>query len=110
MTTQLFPQDLLPRFSNIDPARIEPELSNMLTDNLKKINALLAQPGPYTWDNLMQPMEDMADELNKYWSPIGHVHSVMETDALRKAYNDCLPHLTKYSTEISQNVTLIQCC
>jgi oligopeptidase A len=106
MTTPSFTQDMLPRFSTIDPNSIEPTIRENLQTNRQKINTLLSQPKPYTWANLMQPLEALNDELNKTWSPIAHLHSVMESDALRKAYNDTLPLLTEYHTELSQNETL----
>jgi oligopeptidase A len=56
----------------------------------------------------MQPLEDMADTLGNTWSPIAHLHSVMETEALREAYNHTLPALTEYHTEISQNKALYE--
>ena len=34
------------------------------------------------------------------------MHAVVETDALREVYNQCLPLLTEYHTELMQNETL----
>ena len=101
-----FQQSALPHFSQLDPTQIEPILQVMLDQNRQLINTLLATSEPYTWDNLMQPLEDMNDELSKFWSPISHMHAVMETEALRDAYNKALAILTTYHTEISQNTTL----
>lgn len=96
----------LPNFSNIDPSTIEATVLSLLNMNRKKLADLLAQPQPFTWDNLMQPFEDMNDSLNQYWSPISHVHSVLESEDLRKAYNASLPHITTFHTELSQNEQL----
>ena len=106
MPTSAFSQDQLPIFKHIDPARIEPNLRKLLDEHRKKINTLLSTDTLVHWDNLMQPIEDLHDELNQFWSPISHLHSVMETDALRDAYHQSLPLLTAYHTEISQNETL----
>lgn len=106
MTNSTFNQDALPKFSDIIPAGIEPALVSILNTHRKKIEAILAQAKPYTWNNLMQPLEDMSDELNKFWSPISHLHGVKESEELRKAYNDVLPLITAYHTELSQNENL----
>lgn len=106
MIRSSFQQDRLPSFKSIIPARIQPFMSHLLTSNRQKIASLLAQSGPYTWENLMQPLEEISDELNKIWSPISHLHAVMESDELRKAYNATLPMLTEYHTELSQNEKL----
>lgn len=103
-----FEHDKLPRFNEIDPAQIEPTVRACLDSNRKKIADLLTQLEPYTWDNLMQPLENMSDELHKIWSPISHLHGVKESEELRKAYNDTLPILTEYNTEISQNEQLFK--
>ncbi len=56
----------------------------------------------------MQPLEDINNELDNLWAPISHLHSVMESEALRDAYNKTLDLLTEYHTELSQNETLYQ--
>lgn len=95
----------LPSFKTIKPEAIQPELTAILQRNREKLHAILRE-GTFTWGNLMQPIEDMEDELSKYWAPISHLHSVMETESLRAAYNQALPLLTDYHTEISQNEEL----
>ena len=50
----------------------------------------------------------MNDRLDKAWSPVRHLNSVKSSDALRDAYNSCLPLLSEYATEISQNRALFE--
>jgi oligopeptidase A len=101
-----FHQDMLPIFTKIDPALIKPLVTEALNSNRQQLQTLLNQPGLYTWNNLMQPLETMSDEFNKIWSPISHLHAVMESEALRAAYNETLPIITEYHTELSQNEKL----
>jgi oligopeptidase A len=107
-TADSFQQAQLPLFKAIDPAAVPGLISQQLDKNRQQLAKILANKGSFTWDNLMRQMENLGDELNKLWSPVGHLHAVMETDALRKAYNDALPLLTDYSTELSQNEDLYQ--
>lgn len=102
-----FQKENMPHVKPISLTHIKSQLTNMLKTNLGTIETLLRQTH-FTWDNLMQPMEDINDELNKFWSPIAHLHAVMETDELRKLYNEILPLLTEYHTTISQNENLYQ--
>lgn len=104
--TNLFKQSELPDFKHIDAAKIEVTVRDMLDHYRQELDIMLSKDHQWTWDNLMQPLEDMGDAFHKVWSPIAHMHSVMETDLLRRAYNDALPHITKYHTEMSQNVKL----
>lgn len=107
MTPTSFNQNMLPTFSKIDPASLVDELKSRVVANRKKIDQLLSQEH-YTWDNLMAPLEDMGDELAKFWSPISHLHGVKETEDFRKAYNQAIPVLTEYQTAISQNKKLYE--
>jgi len=106
MSQAVFDQSQLPDFRAIKPDIIEPTIRHLLEKNRQRINQLLTQTAPFTWENLLHPLEDMSDELHKIWSPIAHIHSVMQSEALRKAYNNTLPLLTEYHTEISQNEKL----
>ncbi len=106
MTTPPFTQDSLPHFQHIDLASIQPTIIQLIENNKENLKTLLSQPQPYTWDNLLQPLEEAADELNKVWSPISHLQAVVNSDELRQVYNTVLPLLTDYYTEISQNEEL----
>jgi len=106
MSTPAFSTEKLPHFKAIVPKHIGSNLRNLLTKHRAKLNTLLFTGGPYNWDNLLQPLEDMSDELNQFWSPISHLHAVNENEALRDAYNHALVQLTDYHTEISQNEPL----
>ncbi len=106
MDNPLLAKDPLPHFSRILPEHIEPALKQVISQNLILLNELLAKGPPFTWDNLMAPLEEMNDKLNKLWSPVAHLHGVAESEALRNAYNACLPLLSDYTTEIMQNEKL----
>ncbi|MGW8227608.1 MAG: oligopeptidase A [Gammaproteobacteria bacterium] len=98
----------LPPFSRITAEHVEPAIDTLLAENRKAVEQLLAATKDYTWDNLIQPLEDMEDRLSRVWSPISHMNSVVNSEALRNAYNACLPKLSEYGTEMGQNVRLYQ--
>lgn len=93
----------LPSFSQIKIQDVEPAIDSLLKGNREKIISLLESTNEYTWDNLIQHLEDMDDQLSRSWSPVGHMNSVVNNDALRDAYNACLPKLSEYQTEMGQN-------
>ncbi len=95
----------LPAFSAIRPQHIEPAIDHLLEQNRNTLKSLLKLEH-YTWQNLIQPMEDMDELLGKTWSPVSHLNSVANTDELRDAYNACLPKLSDYATEMGQNQDL----
>lgn len=98
----------LPAFSTFTPATVKADLEALLNKNRQRIQALVANTQQPTWDNFIAPMQEWDDELNKAWSPVGHLNSVMNNDELREAYNACLPLLSQYSTELGQNQALCE--
>lgn len=97
----------LPQFSTIDPTTIIDRLKTQLDKNRHGITEALTVAPP-TWQSLMLPLESLDDELNHFWSPISHLHSVVSTEPLRKAYQACLPLLSDYATEVGQNKSLFE--
>lgn len=95
----------LPDFQAVDPATLQSELESLLDQNREAIAKLANQASP-DWNTLAQPMEDISDALNLLWSPASHLNSVLNSEALRQAYNSCIPLLSQYSTEIGQNLAL----
>lgn len=93
----------LPQFSHIDTDKFKSHLEAMLTRHLEQVDLILNNNHYYTWDNLMYPLEDMADELERFWSPLSHLHSVMDSPILRDCYDACLPLLSAYEAAMGHN-------
>lgn len=104
----LLKTDGLPDFDRIRPEHIEPAVDSQLSYNRARIETLLQDNREYTWDNLLQPLEELDDQLNRVWSPVSHLHAVADNEALRQAYNACLPKLSDYGTEMGQHKGLYQ--
>ena len=106
MSNPLLEKHALPPFSRIEPDHAEPAVTQLIERNKQAIEDLLAANSVYTWDNLLQPIEEMEDELAQAWSPVSHLNSVRNSDAMREAYNACLPLLSEYSTWMGQHTAL----
>ncbi len=98
----------LPPFSRIKPEHVEPAIDKILAESRTELARLLATNQSYTWDNLLHPLEEMEDRLNRVWSPVSHMNSVVNSESWRNAYNACLPKLSDYSTEMGQNEQLFR--
>lgn len=97
----------LPAFSQITTDMIRPAIDSILQENRQLIKKLENIPEA-GWKKLIQPLEIMDDRLSKAWSPVRHLNSVKSSEELREVYNQCLPLLSEYSTEIGQNQKLYQ--
>ncbi|HKQ31196.1 MAG TPA: oligopeptidase A [Burkholderiales bacterium] len=95
----------MPRFRDIRPEHVTPALDRLLAQSRRQRDVLLTQ-ADFTWDNFAQPLEDMNERLSRLWSPVSHLNAVMNNEALRKEYNDNLPRLSEYYTELAQDERL----
>ena len=107
-TNPLLTMTGLPPFEKIKPEYVEPAIRELIAGNRKLVDTLLNSVEHYTWDNLIQPLEEADDRLGRAWSPVSHMNSVVNSDELREAYNACLPLLSEYSTEMGQNEHLFE--
>ncbi len=108
MTNPLLEDTELPQFSKILPEHVEPAIDQLLTDARAVIDNQLQHGAPYNWENLIEPIEAAEDRLNRAWSPVSHMNSVVNSDAMREAYNACLGKLSEYATETGQNRALYE--
>ncbi len=106
MSNPLLINSPLPLFSQIKPEHVLPAIEQLLAEARAEVKRRLEATDVYKWDNLVEPLENVEDKLNKAWSPVSHTNSVVNSDALRDAYNACLPLLSDYSTEMGQNEQL----
>ena len=106
MSNPLLEANTLPAFSRIRPEHVEPAIDSLLAEARKLVDELLSGGGPFTWDTLVQPLEEMDDRIERAWAPVSHMNAVVNSEALRKAYNACLPKLSEYSTEMGQHAGL----
>ncbi|MGL5198812.1 MAG: oligopeptidase A, partial [Aeromonas veronii] len=74
----------------------------------QKISDVLAQRDPHTWDSLIAPLEEVNDRLSRIWSPVSHLNSVLNSEALREAHDACLPLLSEFQTYVGQHEGLYQ--
>lgn len=96
----------LPAFSRIDPSHVEPAVTALVERCQSVVRTVIANPEPPSWENLVAPLDECADALNRAWSPVSHLHSVADTPTLRAAYNDAIALLSAHATELGQNAEL----
>jgi len=108
MSNPLLDTTALPRFDDIRPEHAEPALRELIAAHRGKLAKILDDPAPRNFLSFVTPLEEMSHELNRVWSPVSHLQSVLEDPAWREAYNASLPLMTEHATELSQNKNLQQ--
>ncbi len=95
----------LPAYDRIEPAHIEAAVSHLVRRGNEILAALETGSHP-DWVSLMVPLEEI-DLLFEYgWSPIGHLLSVANTDALRAAHDANMPRIVEFSLALRQSPAL----
>ena len=97
----------LPAFDQIRPEHVETGIRELLEHSRARIREIQSSPAP-SFRSLVEPLEDLQHQLSRAWSPVGHLNGVMNNEALRERYNACLPLLSEYGTDLSQNEQLFR--
>ena len=95
----------LPLFHSLQVDTFVARLETLIAQHLEKV-ALLSQQAQPTWENLLHPLEVMQNELERFWSPLSHLHAVADEPKLRTCYETCLPKLSAYESALGQNQAL----
>lgn len=92
----------------IDYAAVRPEhVVPAVRALAKNVEAALAQvtapETPATWEAVVEPLERASLEFSRAWGAVGHLQSVVDTPALRDAFNEALPIATDLYLKLSQD-------
>ena len=98
----------LPLFSQIKPEHIQPAVEQAIADCRAKVEEVLASDAAPSWESIIIPLAESDDRLSRIWSPVSHLNSVQNSEALREAYEACLPALSEYGTWVGQHKGLYE--
>jgi oligopeptidase A len=96
----------LPRFGGVAPRHVQPAVDHLVTLCRDTVERLAEETLPPTWDGFVVPLDDATEQLARAWSIVGHLNAVVNSPALREAYNGALPVVTQFWTELSQDERL----
>lgn len=94
----LAPIDALLDYAAITPEHVAPAIDQLIAQARDAVEHAAAPERAATWDDIIQPLETTSGLLWRAWSAVGHLNAVVNTPELRAAYNDCLAHITEFST------------
>ena len=97
----------LPRFDLFQPSHVTPAITQLLEDARKTV-AQLEQSEVIGWDAFVVPLEAVTERLGRAWGVVGHLNAVVDTPELRASFNENLPKVTEFWTELGQNLKLFE--
>ena len=93
-------------YASVRPEHVAPA-GETLSKNLEETLARGTAPEtPATWEAVAEPLEKATLAFTRGWGVVGHLQSVVDTPALRDAYNAALPAVTQLFIDLSQNEAL----
>jgi oligopeptidase A len=107
MDNPLLAEEPLPPFPRIRPEHVEPGVREALARARERIGEITARASP-TFATIVEPLEELQHRVARTWSPVSHMNAVLNSEALRSAYNNCLPLLSAYQTDLAQSEPLYQ--
>ncbi|HET9668033.1 MAG TPA: M3 family metallopeptidase [Casimicrobiaceae bacterium] len=104
MTNPLLDFTGLPRFDRIQAADVAPAVDTLLTKARAAVSRVASDTGEATWASVVAPTESAFDHLDRAWGVVRHLNAVVNTPAIRDAYNAALPKVTSFYADIAQDL------
>ncbi len=86
-------------FDRIAPDDVVPAVTEVLAVARERIDELSAgQSGGY--GDVVGELDDITEHVERTWGPVSHLNNVASTPALRAAYREALPEITRFSSRL----------
>ncbi|RLA65486.1 MAG: M3 family peptidase [Epsilonproteobacteria bacterium] len=93
---------------HIDNLKNFPKELNTLLNKQRVIISNITKSKETNYKNILKPLQDLDEELGLFFTPLSHLNSVMNSKETQKAYEESLPLLSKFGSEIAQNEALFK--
>jgi len=95
-------------YARITPEHLAPAIESLLAQARNAVECAADPQRPATWEAVVAPLDLACEALWRTWSVVGHLKSVVNTPALREAYNAMLPKVSEFGTWVGLHEGLYQ--
>ena len=95
-------------FDQIRAEDVEPAIEELLQDAREELDGLTSQPGPRTFANTLQRLDQLTERLDYAMQIVRHLEAVATTPELRAAYNAVQPKVSEFYSSLPLNEALWQ--
>ncbi|MCC7227349.1 MAG: M3 family metallopeptidase [Burkholderiaceae bacterium] len=95
-------------YAAVRPEHIAPAIEALLARARRAVEAAADPSLAPDWESIITPLDDACEPLWRAWSVAAHLNAVVNTPALRDAYNAMLGPITEYSTWVGLHEGLYQ--
>jgi oligopeptidase A len=90
-------------FDAVEPEHVEPAIRELIAQSTNRIEAIVADSGPRTYDNTLLALEQATENLDFAISVVRHLESVKTSPELRAAWNAVEPQTSAFYSGIPLN-------
>jgi oligopeptidase A len=90
-------------FDRIHAEHVEPAVQELLRQARERIDQIVADPQPRTFDSTMTALDDATEGLEYAMGIVKHLEAVATTPELRAAYNKVQPEVSAFYSSIPLN-------
>jgi oligopeptidase A len=98
----------LPRFAAIQAAHVTPAVDTLLAAARETVTRVASDTSDATWETVVEPMAEALDRFDRAWGAVRHLNAVVNTPELRDAYNENLPKVIAFFSDLAQDFRLYQ--
>lgn len=102
MQNPLLERSDLPLYAQIKPEHVTPAIDLLLSRSREGFEEILKNSNA-NYVELVEKSYKLFEPLTQAWGAISHLNHVVNSDELRDAYNENLPKISNFFTELSQN-------
>ena len=95
----------LPQFASVRPEHVVPAVEELVAAGRATIERV-ARSKEASWESVVEPLDDANERLARAWTEVNHLNAVVNSPALREAYNAALPKVTQYFSAQGQDERL----
>lgn len=106
MSNPLLESSDLPLFDRITPADVGPAIDILLARASEALETVTAPGFPAQWQAISAVLDVATEKLGTAWAAVNHLNSVADTPELRAAYNQALPKVTEFWTNLGADERL----
>ena len=103
--TILDKQPMFQKFKIDNLEQFPKNLDALLNRQRETINDITTN-AEINYEKVLKPLQDLDEELGLFFTPLSHLNSVMNSEETQKAYEESIPLLSKFHSEMAQNTAL----
>jgi oligopeptidase A len=96
----------LPRFDLFEVQQISSSIPALLKEAKAALQEIEHTQKVWSWDEVSLKLDVPVEKLTRSWGMVSHLNSVLDSPELRAAYNDMLPWVTEFWTQLGSSTAL----